>query len=425
MYRSARLFCRVNAAVSCSRGAVGLFASRTANTPIIQEQSRTTKRSINFVADQNTMAYRLDPRVHRQYLELPTRGKVMATYIWIDGTGQGLRCKTRTLEKYPSSPDELPVWNFDGSSTAQAVGHDSDVYMKPVAIYPDPMVLGENCLVMCETQDKDGKPHPTNYRSSCAQVMKKVEETQPWFGIEQEYTLLDLDGYPFGWPKGSFPGPQGPYYCAVGANRVYGRQVAEAHYKACLYAGIAVGGINAEVMPGQWEYQVGPTEGIKMGDDLWVARYIMDRVCEDLGVICSLDPKPMPGDWNGAGAHCNFSTVAMREAGGIKYINEAIEKLSKEHSRHIILYDPTGGEDNKRRLTGAHETAHIDRFNAGVAHRGASIRIPRQINKDGCGYLEDRRPSSNCDPYLVTESLVRTTLLDWKDFDMTKVAQWN
>lgn len=380
------------------------------------------KRSINYLADQNTMACRLDSRVHQKYLELPTPGKVMATYIWIDGTGQGLRSKTKTLFNYPSSPEELPIWNFDGSSTGQAIGHDSDIYMKPVAIYPDPMVPGENCLVLCETQDKDGNPHCTNHRNSCAQVMWTVKDTHPWFGIEQEYTLLDLDGHPFGWPKAGFPGPQGPYYCAVGANRVYGRQIVEAHYKACLYAGIAVSGTNAEVMPAQWEYQVGPTEGIRMGDDLWVSRFIMDRICEDFGVICSLDPKPMPGDWNGAGAHCNYSTLAMREPGGIKYINEAIEKLSTEHHRHITLYDPTGGEDNKRRLTGAHETARIDKFNSGVAHRGASIRIPRQISKDQCGYLEDRRPSSNCDPYLVTESLVRTTLLDWQNFDMTKFS---
>merc|ERR1712236_106587 len=192
--------------------------------------------------------------------------------------------------------------------------------------------------------------------------MEKVKEMQPWFGIEQEYTLLDQDRHPFGWPKNGFPGPQGPYYCGVGASRVYGRDIVEAHYRCCLYAGINISGTNAEVMPAQWEFQVGPTEGIDMGDDLWVARYLLERVAEDFGVVVSLDPKPMVGDWNGAGAHCNFSTKPMR----------------KKHVSHIKQYDPNEGRDNERRLTGSHETSSIHDFSSGVANRGASIRIPRE-----------------------------------------------
>ena len=232
--------------------------------------------------------------------------------------------------------------------------------------------------------------------------MEKAADQHPWFGIEQEYTLLDQDQHPFGWPKNGFPGPQGPYYCGVGADKVYGRDIVEAHYRACLYAGIRVSGTNAEVMPAQWEYQVGPTEGIDMGDDLWISRYLLCRVAEDFGVVVSFDPKPMQGDWNGAGAHCNFSTEAMRRPGGMKVIEAAIDSLSRHHKRHIMAYDPNEGKDNERRLTGLHETSSIHDFSAGVANRGSSIRIPRDVAEKGYGYLEDRRPSSNCDPYSVT-----------------------
>ena len=359
----------------------------------------------------------LSPEILNRYQSLPQpNDKILATYVWVDGTGEGLRCKTRTLNKYPDGPDELPVWNFDGSSTGQSTGRDSDIYMKPVAIYKDPFMGGVNILVMCETFGPDGSPTACNKRNSCALVMNRAKASKPWFGIEQEYTLLDLDNHPLGWPKCGFPLPQGHYYCGVGADRIFGRSIMDAHYRACLYAGLTIAGTNIEVMPSQFEYQIGPCEGIDIGDEVWMSRYILHRVAEDFGVKVSLDPKPMPGDWNGAGAHCNFSTLAMREEGGITEINAAIKRLSTEHDRHIKMYDPRGGEDNKRRLTGKHETASIDEFSSGVAHRGASIRIPRQVNKDGKGYLEDRRPSSNCDPYMVSEALVRTCVLqDWEE----------
>jgi len=354
-----------------------------------------------------------DKTVLKHYMELPQPDDhVQAMYIWIDGTGEGLRCKTRTLSFEPKAAEECPVWNYDGSSTYQAEGSNSDIYLHPVAIYKDPFRRGKNKLVLCETYKYNHKPTESNKRVTCKQVMDKATDMHPWFGIEQEYTLLDQDKHPFGWPKNGFPGPQGPYYCGVGANKVYGRDIVEAHYRACLYAGINISGTNAEVMPAQWEFQVGPCEGIKMGDQLWVSRYILHRVAEDFGVIVTFDPKPMEGDWNGAGAHTNYSTEGMRNEGGIKEIEAAIEKLAKRHEDHIRAYDPNSGEDNKRRLTGKHETSSIYDFSAGVANRGASIRIPRNVGEEGRGYLEDRRPSSNCDPYAVTEILVRTTCLD-------------
>ncbi|RNA40470.1 glutamine synthetase-like [Brachionus plicatilis] len=317
-----------------------------------------------------------DKNVLKKYLDLPQpNDKVLATYIWIDGTGENLRSKTMTVDFSPKEVNELPWWNYDGSSTSQAEGSNSDVYLKPVSIFKDPFLLGQNILVMCETYKYDKTPTETNKRASCLDAMVKAKENEPWFGIEQEYSLMDRDGWPFGWPKPhGYPQPQGPYYCSVGADRSYGRDVVDAHYKACLYAGVKICGINGEVMPSQWEFQVGPCEGINAGDHLWMGRYILHRVAEEFGIVVTFDPKPISGNWNGA-----------------------------------------GGLDNSRRLTGHHETSSIAEFSAGVANRGCSIRIPRSVGEQKKGYLEDRRPASNCDPYSVTEMLVRTTVLNETD----------
>uniref|UniRef100_A0A3B5M7K9 Glutamine synthetase n=1 Tax=Xiphophorus couchianus TaxID=32473 RepID=A0A3B5M7K9_9TELE len=368
----------------------------------------------------------LSKTIKQQYMELPQGDKVQAMYIWVDGTGEGLRCKTRTLDFEPKSIEDLPEWNFDGSSTYQAEGSNSDMYLIPAAMFRDPFRKDPNKLILCEVQKYnllkitctkliflylEDPTLKTNLRITCNKVMEMVRDQHPWFGMEQEYTILGTDGHPFGWPSNGFPGPQGPYYCGVGADKAYGRDIVEAHYRACLYAGVNICGTNAEVMPAQWEFQVGPCEGIDMGDHLWVARFILHRVCEDFGVVASFDPKPIPGNWNGAGCHTNFSTKEMREDGGLKAIEESIEKLGKRHEYHIRAYDPKGGLDNARRLTGRHETSNIHEFSAGVANRGASIRIPRSVGQEKRGYFEDRRPSANCDPYGVTEALIRTCLL--------------
>merc|ERR550514_2248043 len=264
-------------------------------------------------------------------------------------------------------------------------------------------------MVLCDCLDPKMTPIPTNTRAAAAELFSRDLGSEPWFGIEQEYTLFEPDGVtPLGWPVGGEPKPQGPYYCSAGYDVSYGRNVMETHYRVCLAAGLDISGTNAEVMPGQWEYQIGPCTGIASGDEMWMSRFLMIRVCELLGVNISFDPKPIPGDWNGAGCHTNFSTKPMREAGGFKKIIEAIEKLGKKHEEHIKAY----GEGNERRLTGAHETAPIDKFNYGVANRGASIRIPRTSEDDGCGYFEDRRPASNMCPYVVTGKIFKTTVLE-------------
>lgn len=337
--------------------------------------------------------------------------KVTAEYIWIDGTGENVRSKARTLDFVPEVVCQLPIWMFDGSSTGQAEGKNSDVYLMPVAIYPDPFRGGENKLVLCETYNFEKKPTPTNHRKCCFETIRKVADQKPWFGLEQEYTLLEPDRWPYKWPKAGYPGPQGPYYCGVGAGTVYGRDIVEAHLRACLYCGLNISGINAEVMPSQWEFQIGPSEGIAAADELWIARYMLQRIAEDAGAVVSYDPKPVQGDWNGAGGHCNFSTDKMRQENGIVEIEKAVQKLEKNHAAHIAVYDPRGGKDNMRRLTGKHETSSMEKFTWAVADRGVSVRIGRDVSENKKGHLEDRRPSANADPYSVCNALVCTICL--------------
>lgn len=351
------------------------------------------------------------PQLYR-YLQLEQHGKVQCEYIWIGGSGMDIRAKTRTLPKKVNDVKEIPPWNYDGSSTGQADGSYSEIWLQPIRYVHDPFRGGDNILCLCETLNaKKMVPINTNKRNKALEIFeaKQVKEEVPWYGIEQEYTMMTADTRtPLGWPTNGFPAPQGPYYCGVGANVAFGRHIAEAHYRACLYAGIDISGINAEVMPGQWEYQVGPCVGIDSGDQLWLSRYILNRVAEDFGVIISYEPKPIQGDWNGAGAHCNYSTKSMRADGGYQAILDAIKKLGRAHKAHMESY----GKGNELRLTGKHETAQYNEFKYGVANRGASIRIPRQCELDQKGYLEDRRPAANCDPYLVTSMIANTTLLN-------------
>jgi glutamine synthetase len=256
---------------------------------------------------------------------------------------------------------------------------------------------------MCEVNNADGTPHASNTRAQLRQVAEKYKDEESWFGIEQEYTFFQGRN-PLGWPQGGYPAPQGPFYCGVGADEVFGREIVEDHMDACMEAGIMISGINAEVMPGQWEFQVGPLGPLDVSDELWLSRWILYRIGEDYDVNATLHPKPVKGDWNGAGAHTNFSTKAMREDGGIKVIEKACEKLQKAHKRHIGIY----GAHNEERLTGLHETCSIHDFRYGVSDRGASVRIPMGTAQEGKGYLEDRRPAANMDPYQVCAALMTT-----------------
>lgn len=335
-----------------------------------------------------------------------THNKVMAEYIWLDGQKPTakLRSKTKILDRAPIKIEDVPMWGFDGSSTEQAEGHFSDCMLKPVYYVTDPINKAPHILVMCEVLNADGSPHPSNTRHILAQVAEKYKNEEPWFGIEQEYTLYQKD-WPLGWPEKGFPHPQGRYYCGVGHDEVHGRPLVEEHLRACLEAGLMVSGINAEVMPGQWEFQVGALGPLEVSDQLWLARWLLYRLGEEHEAYAKLDPKPMTGDWNGAGGHTNFSVKKMREEGGLEYIKTTCEKLGRFHSQHIKVY----GADNDKRLTGKHETCSINEFRYGVSDRGASIRIPMDTANKGKGYLEDRRPAANLDPYQICTALIETT----------------
>ncbi len=338
-----------------------------------------------------------------------------AEYIWIDGAlpTRYLRSKTKVL-RLDDDPvlEDFPEWSFDGSSTLQAEGHDSDCIMKPVAFIPDPIRGYGNYLVMTEVYDSKGKAHETNSRAQLRAVLDAgAAKHDPWAGFEQEYTLFD-GRTPLGWPETGFPAPQGPYYCGVGADEVFGRELVEEHAEACLAAGLMLYGVNAEVMPGQWEFQMGyrgddseKADVLTVSDHLWFGRWLLYRIAEDYGITVSTHNKPVTGDWNGAGMHTNFSTKEIRDpkTGG-EAIKKAIAALEKKHKEHIRLY----GHGLERRLTGLHETCDINTFRAGEADRGASIRIPRQIAEKGWGYFEDRRPGANADPYLVAARLCTT-----------------
>lgn len=332
--------------------------------------------------------------------------KCFFEYVWLDGYAtKNLRSKVKVLsvtddeiENGPSV-EKLPIWNYDGSSTKQAPGNDSECLLKPVRLY---RWRYNHYFVLCEVQKSDGTPHDSNTRSRFNSVVP--EENSFWFGFEQEY-FITKDFQPLGFPSGGYPRPQGLYYCGVGGNQVVGREFVEDHLSQCLAMGIELTGINAEVAVGQWEYQCFSKDALKACDDLWMSRYVLYRMAEERGWDIDIHPKPVKGDWNGSGCHTNFSNEKMRSAGDKQYYYKIFSALETKHVDHIAQY----GEHNAQRLTGFHETQSIDTFSWGVADRGASIRVPTDTAKDGWkGYLEDRRPASNCDPYLVGLNIIKT-----------------
>ena len=332
--------------------------------------------------------------------------KTKLEYLWLDGykPTQSLRSKTRVVSNFGGTLEECPMWVFDGSSTQQAEGDASDCLLKPVALFPDPD-RKNSYLVMTEVLNADGTVHESNGRAT---IEEAEDDEDFWFGFEQEYFLWDTKtDLPPGFPHAGYPRPQGPYYCSVGAKNAHGRACVEEHLDLCLEAGLNVEGINAEVAAGQWEFQVFAKSAKRAGDEVWVARYLLERTAEKYGYSIDWRPKPLGDtDWNGSGMHANFSNSVMRESGKEDTFTKICEEFGKHIQRHISVY----GADNDQRLTGKHETASISEFSFGVSDRGASIRIPVGTFEDGWkGRLEDRRPASNADPYKVAAAIVKTT----------------
>jgi glutamine synthetase len=331
--------------------------------------------------------------------------KFKLEYIWLDGhlPTQQMRSKTKIVDDFSGNAEDAPMWSFDGSSTNQAEGGSSDLLLKPVRAFVDP-ARDNAYLIIAEVLNPDKTPHETNGRSTIHD-----NDNDFWFGFEQEYVLWDLEHHtPYGFPApGYYPPPQGPFYCSVGAEYNIGREIVEEHLDLCIKAGLNVEGINAEVMKGQWEYQVFAKGAKEAGDQLWAARYLLERIGEQHNIRINLDPKPVDGDWNGSGMHCNFSNNVLRTCGDKVTYEKICEAFGTDEAkkRHIDVY----GEDNHRRLTGKHETAAITEFSYGISDRGASIRIPIGTVELGYkGWLEDRRPASNADPYKVSAAIIDT-----------------
>jgi len=346
--------------------------------------------------------------------------KIVAEYIWTDAYG-GIRSKSKNFEI-----DVLTVtlsifseWNYDGSSTGQAHGSYSDVVIRPVAFFKDPFRKWtgyETYLVLCDTYNMNGEPHETNTRYQCKKVCEKTIDSEPWFGIEQEYVLFqaipdkNIVKAPLGWFNKNCPNyiypeqSHGVFYCGVGSDKSCGRPIVEKHYEYCLYAGIGICGINAEVMCSQWEFQIFCKSGLDVCDHLIVARYILSKVAEEYAAYVDYSPKLMD-EWNGSGAHTNFSTNLMRNEGGYEKIISICKKMENVHKEHLQEY---GDESNMKRLTGHHETSSYEKYTYGESDRSASVRIPYATHISKKGYVEDRRPSANCDPYKVVTRILCT-----------------
>ena len=316
-----------------------------------------------------------------KFLKLSRNNKIQVEYIWTDVNGD-LRSKSRTLPIKKYIPDTIPNWDCNGNSTGQSNLNNSEIILKPQLIFRDPFRpdnKNSNLLVLCDTYYPNMKNHISNTRYKAEQIFRKVQKDVPWFGLEQEFYVCQKRQ------------KKGNYYCSVGENDIIHRNLLECHYRACLYAGIKISGVNFEDHYGQLEYQVGPCVGISAGDHLLVSRYILLRLAEIFNIKISFKSNPKEGIKSGC--HCNFSTKKMRDKNGYHIILSEIDNLKETHDIDVKKF---------KRNTG--------NFTSGIADRTASVRIPRVSLRDQCGYFEDRRPGADIDPYIITSLMVERLL---------------
>jgi glutamine synthetase len=314
-----------------------------------------------------------------------------------------VRSKTRIINTtgYNLKLNHIPNWNYDGSSTYQALTESSEVILYPVKIYPDPFTK-KGKIVLCKTSDPLCSVHIAE------EIFSNSSDTYPMFGLEQEFFIINnTTEKPVGWPINGEPRSQGDYYCSVGAGCAFGRDYLSECLDKLLEMNVPITGMNYEVAPGQAEFQVCDI-GIDAAHGMIILRYVLARVGEKYNYSIDYDPKPVKGNWNGSGCHVNFSTKKMRHSGGYNVIMDCMKYLNGTHIDDLKLY----GVGNEKRLTGKHETSGMDNFTYGVANRSTSVRIPTQTEKHRKGYFEDRRPGSNIDPYLVTANIYKVCCLD-------------
>ena len=325
-------------------------------------------------------------------------------YIWLDGKGD-FRSKIKVTNNEIKTITDVPLWNYDGSSTYQSYSNDSEIILKPVLLTPNPFFNKNASFVLCELYNKNYKQIDTRYRAKL--IFNKKDNLSPKFGIEQEFFIINPEtNKPIGFPSDGFPEKQGKYYCSVGYNRCFMRKFLDEALELLIAMEVPLTGYNMEVCPGQMELQV-CADGISAADYIMITRYVLNRLGEKHKVLIDFSSKPVKGDWNGSGCHVNFSTTETMKPDGYNIIIDYIDKLEQKHNEHISIY----GIDNKERLTGKHETSDMNKFTYGVGNRNVSIRIPNETYKNKCGYIEDRRPSSSCDPYLVTSKIFETCCL--------------
>ena len=348
----------------------------------------------------------------------PQIENVKLEYIWLDGSSPSqIRSKSKYQRMNMGNIGNnilrmIPSWSFDGSSTNQADTENSDCILKPVKAVPNPLDPPSrnngstvSWIILCEVYTSDNTPHESNTRTSLIDAVKNTESDMV-IGFEQEYLMTNpVTGKPLGWEKyeNETPPSQGDYYCGVGTAN--GRSLVDTHARLCNQAGISIFGTNAEVMLSQWEYQTAPKPAVMSADDVVLSRYILQRLAEDMNIAISYEPKPLKGDWNGSGGHINFSTGYMRSESDIAYLTLLCSSMEQYHEEALLYY----GINNDERLTGKHETSSVDEFSWGESDRSSSVRIPvSTVQSGGKGYIEDRRPAANIDPYEAYTYLVNT-----------------